>query len=207
MQYWINHNGVQSGPVDASDLKDLALTSRAYVWHEGMTDWVKITEVPELQGLYEEVADDAGAEAPPVVPAEPSDIELQPEAPAPDDVVAAAPQRPAEPQVNAGVQQPGWQPQQAVWPQPNAVPVTAQPAPKCPPSNLGWAIFSTICCCLPAGVVSIIYAVKVRNKFNAGDFEGAERASETSAWWCIASIVLGIISLPFGYLLPLFGAQ
>ena len=78
-----------------------------------------------------------------------------------------------------------------------------QPAAKYPPTNLVWAILSTICCCLPAGIVAIIYSVKVSNKFSMGDFEGAERASETSAWWCIASIVLGIISLPLAYLLPL----
>ena len=70
MQYWINHNGVQSGPVDADGIKELALTSRAYVWHPGLTDWVKITQVPELQGLFVEVADDAVVETPPIPSAE-----------------------------------------------------------------------------------------------------------------------------------------
>ena len=203
MQYWINHNGVQSGPVDIDGLKDLALTSRAYVWHEGMTDWVKITEVPELQGLYEVVADDAEVETPPIPPVEPVAQEPQPEAAVPEEAVVGTPYRSAEPQGEAAIQQP----QQAVWPQDGAAAAPVQPAAKCPPTNLAWAIFSTICCCLPAGVVSIIYAVKVTNKFNAGDLEGAERASEISAWWCIASFVLGIISLPFGYLLPLLGAE
>ena len=53
MQYWINHNGVQSGPVDVDGIKEMGLTSAAYVWHEGLTDWVKITQLPELQGMYE----------------------------------------------------------------------------------------------------------------------------------------------------------
>ena len=52
-------------------------------------------------------------------------------------------------------------------------------------------------------MVSIIYSVKVMNKYNAGDIEGAERASETGAWWCIASIVLGIASMPLAYMIPL----
>jgi hypothetical protein len=30
----------------------------------------------------------------------------------------------------------------------------------------------------------------------AGDLEGAKRASETGAWWCIISIILGILSMP-----------
>ena len=98
MQYWINHNGVQSGPVDIDGLKDLALTSRAYVWHEGMTDWVKITEVPELQGLYEVVADDAEVETPPIPPVEPVAQEPQPEAAVPEESVVGTPYRSAEPQ-------------------------------------------------------------------------------------------------------------
>ena len=53
MQYWINHNGVQTGPVELDALKEMGLTSQAYVWCEGMADWVKITQVPELQGMYE----------------------------------------------------------------------------------------------------------------------------------------------------------
>ena len=53
MQYWINHNGLQSGPVDLDEIKQMGLTSRAYVWHEGMADWAKITQLPELQGFYE----------------------------------------------------------------------------------------------------------------------------------------------------------
>ena len=56
MQYWINHNGVQSGPVELEALKEMGLTSQAYVWREGMADWVKITQMPELQGMYEMAA-------------------------------------------------------------------------------------------------------------------------------------------------------
>ena len=42
MQYWINFKGVQSGPVDLDGMKQMGLTSAAYVWHEGLADWVKI---------------------------------------------------------------------------------------------------------------------------------------------------------------------
>ena len=52
MQYWINHNGVQSGPMGLDELKQMGLTSAAYVWHEGLADWVIITQLPELQDVY-----------------------------------------------------------------------------------------------------------------------------------------------------------
>ena len=158
MQYWINHNGVQSGPVDADGIKELALTSRAYVWHPGLSDWVKITQVPELEGLFEVVD-------------EPATVG-----------------QPLQPQNTAPAQQPM-----------NSQPVNTQPegAPEpCPPTNLVWAIISTLLCCLPAGIVAIIYAMKVTSKYREGDIEGAKRASEVGAWWCIVSIILGILSMP-----------
>lgn len=163
MQYWINHNGVQSGPVDADGIKELALTSRAYVWHPGLSDWVKITQVPELEGLYEVVD-------------EPATVG-----------------QPLQPQNTAPAQQP-------MNPQPVNTQPEGDPEP-CPPTNLVWAIITTVLCCLPAGIVAIIYAMKVTNKYREGDIEGAKRASEVGAWWCIVSIILGILSMPLVSLL------
>ena len=37
------------------------------------------------------------------------------------------------------------------------------------PNNLVWAILSTLFCCLPAGIVSIVYAAQVNGKLAAGD--------------------------------------
>ena len=173
MQYWINHNGVQSGPVDLEALKQMGLTSAAYVWYEGLSDWVKITQVPELQGVYDVVGTTLGQ---PMAAAEPGE-------PAGGEVPA-----PRVPEQHVAVEGQPYQPQYA-GEQPVGEP--------CPPTNLVWAIISTVLCCLPAGIVAIVYALKVTNKYREGDLEGAKRASEVGAWWCIAAIVLGIICYPF----------
>ena len=177
MQYWINHNGVQSGPVDLEGLKQMGLTSSAYVWHEGLSDWVKITQVPELQGMYDVLGTAFGQSQ----PAEQS-APIEAEAPVPPvpETTMEVERQPYQPQ-----QQP-YQPQYA----------GEQPAEPCPPTNLVWAIISTVLCCIPAGIVAIVYATKVTKKYQAGDIEGAKRASEVGAWWCIAAIVLGIICQP-----------
>lgn len=163
MQYWINHNGVQSGPVDLDAMKEMGLTSAAYVWHEGLADWVKITQLPELQGVYEMVQEPATMGQP-----------YQPQQPV--------------------------QPQQPTLPQGEQQPAQSEP---CPPTNLVWAIISTVLCCIPTGIVAIIYALKVTNKYREGDIEGAKRASEVGAWWCIATIILGIVCQPFMSLLTM----
>lgn len=193
MQYWINHNGVQSGPVDLDALKQMGLTSAAYVWHEGLTDWVKITQLPELQGLYEMTDVDMGVTPTESVAAgQPLEDSVQ------ETPVETAPVNPSEQQAEATIGQP-YQPQPYQPQYAGEQPDNAEP---CPPTNLAWAIISTVLCCLPAGIVAIVYALKVSNKYREGDIEGAKRASETGAWWCIASIVLGIICQPFLSALP-----
>ena len=51
------------------------------------------------------------------------------------------------------------------------------------PSHLVWAILATLFCCLPAGIVSIVYAAQVNGKLTAGDLEGALRASNSAKTW------------------------
>lgn len=62
-----------------------------------------------------------------------------------------------------------------------------------PPNNLVWAILSTLCCCLPLGVVSIVFAAQVNSKWQAGDFAGAQEASDKAKKFAIISAVVGVI--------------
>ncbi len=65
--------------------------------------------------------------------------------------------------------------------------------PPCPDSNMVWAILSTICCCLPCGIVSIVYASKVNSRYLTGDYLGAVEASSKAKTWAIVSLVLGLV--------------
>lgn len=62
------------------------------------------------------------------------------------------------------------------------------------PSNyLVWAILATLCCCLPTGIVSIIYAAQVNSKWEGGDWAGAREASERAKMWALISLILGVV--------------
>ena len=213
-QYWINHKGVQSGPMTIDELRQLTLDDTAYVWCNGMDDWKKITEVPELlQQLAAEPAAQPVAQAPEVTQP-PVETPQVPEAP-----VAAAPAAPpvgvpVGTPVGTPVGEPVYAPQgyaPAPAPAPAAQPYAPQgyaaqpqpaaavqdPAAKCPPTNLGWAIAATVLCCLPLGVVAIIMSTRVSRYWNMGDVERAQKWSDRTAWVIIASIILGIVVQPF----------
>ena len=60
------------------------------------------------------------------------------------------------------------------------------------PSNLVWGILSTLCCCLPLGIVSIVYASKVEGYVIAGDIEKAKENSKKAAMWAWISFGVSI---------------
>jgi len=81
--------------------------------------------------------------------------------------------------------------------------------PTRPSSYLALAIISTILCCLPTGIVSIIYATKVNSAYEDGKYDEANRASKNAKTWGIVSIVAALFGwiiyiLIFG--VALFGA-
>lgn len=55
------------------------------------------------------------------------------------------------------------------------------------PNNLVWAILTTLFCCLPLGIVSIIYAAQVDGKRAAGDIAGAREAARKAGRWALCA--------------------
>lgn len=70
-----------------------------------------------------------------------------------------------------------------------------------PDNNMTWAILSTIFCCLPLGIVSIINAAKVDGLYRSGDYEAAIEAANNSKkyakWGALAGVLLIILVLVF----------
>ncbi len=176
MKIWIFLDGRQQGPMDIDQLAQLPVTPTTPVWYEGLPDWSTLGAAPATAGLF----------APPPVPqgnagdnnAEASD--------------SATPQSVATAYSSA--------------PQAATVQTPRQTAgmPACPPNYLVWAILSTICCCTPLGIVAIVYSSQVMSRYNRGDYAGALMASQRAQLWLILAFVLGLIAVPFMFLMGLF---
>lgn len=66
--------------------------------------------------------------------------------------------------------------------------------PKRPLNYLVWAILSTIFCCLPLGIVSIVYSVKVNSEYDSGNYAAAVKASNNAKTWIVVTAIVGIVS-------------
>ena len=54
------------------------------------------------------------------------------------------------------------------------------------------SILVTIFCCLPFGVVGIVFASQVNSKYAAGDYAGALKASQDAAKWTKIGFFIGL---------------
>ena len=80
-------------------------------------------------------------------------------------------------------------------------PETPDGPPPHVPNHLVWAILVTIFCCLPFGIVSIVYAAQVNGLVAVGKFDSARQASENAKMWAWISFAVGLASFgAFGFL-------
>jgi Interferon-induced transmembrane protein len=79
-------------------------------------------------------------------------------------------------------------------PPPYGAPQGGYPAQQ-PDSNLVWGILCALLCCLPLGVVSIVYSSKVSGLWMQGRYAEAQAASDNAKKWAIWGAVAGVIVL------------
>ena len=72
---------------------------------------------------------------------------------------------------------------------PNQPPTTSAK----PDNYLVFAIISTVICCLPLGIVSIIHSTKVDNLWNSGQYAEAKNASNQAKQFAIYAAIAGVI--------------
>lgn len=172
-KYWIIENGKPIGPFTSGELK-MRRDFRASlpVWYSGLPDWTTVGELAELACLLpadNNVTNEAVNE-------EPQQPQIQQE-------------EPQQPQVNPGFNS-KW-----ISPQPNVKVIVG--SGKQPSTYVGWNVFMTLCCCLPLGLIGIVYGNMVTRRWMTGDIEGAQKASDMAAWCLILSIVLSLVIWPF----------
>ncbi|MGO3326916.1 CD225/dispanin family protein [Gordonia sp. (in: high G+C Gram-positive bacteria)] len=73
-------------------------------------------------------------------------------------------------------------------------PYWQQPPGMEPDNNLVWAILSTVLCCLPLGVVSIVKSTSVSRLWAMGDYAGAQQAADDAKKFAMWSAIAAVAS-------------
>lgn len=90
-----------------------------------------------------------------------------------------------------------------------ATPVTTVPPgvrPPKPANYLVWSIIVTLLCCLPLGIVAIVFAAQVDGKYSAGDYEGAAASAGKAKLFSIIGAVAGFIGIAIYVTVVIFAA-
>ncbi len=186
MEYFYIENNSQKGPLSV-DLLITQIKPDTKVWCPGMSDWTSARDVPEL-ALAMELN-------------QPS----QPSGEYPPGMGNAGQYQGGNsnsPQYQSPTQQAsGWgqnvsggYPANTTYMQNGANSNGASGYDMRKPDNyLVWAILSTIMCCWPFGIVSIIKAAKVDSCWARGEFDEARKNSDDAKKWAIVSAVSALI--------------
>lgn len=176
MNYWIIVNNAELGPYTVEQLVEMDIDPLTPVWHEGLSDWLPAREVAAI-----EMARQAAHSV---------NVVVEPEAVKACDVTACG-------EASTAVIAPACD-------IPQGYVVVARDTTKCPPDYMVAAVITALVCFLPTGILSVIFANKVKKAFKTGDVEKAHRLSERTALFVCLTVTLGLIWWPFSMVLAMF---
>ena len=207
--YYITPENEQRGPVEAAMLASCGVDSNTMVWTEGMANWQRAGDLPDLSFFI------LTTSTPPPFNASQSQQPFD-----------ASQQQYGSTQQSDG----SFQSQQAYDASQQAYnpsgfdsqnnqgyaaagnPFTNNGPGNIPPikpdNNMVWAILSTLCCCLPLGIVSIIYASRVNGYYYSGNYAAAQEAADKAKNWALYSLIGAVIANIIYYgAITFFGLQ
>ena len=215
-QWFYQQSNTRQGPVSLDELKVLivkgTINAETLVWSKGMEQWQALSTVPALSEFLVSAASESPPDEPSPLPSEQvSEPPTIDGAPPPEETAQPAVTSPLGIKLRAlgDLHKEGLLSDEefnaqkskllsgGASTQGNVVEHTyeSNDQPPCPPSNLGGAIFATLCCCLPFGVVAIIKATKVASVYRQEGYDAALAASEDAKKWVMIAIGFGLFGI------------
>lgn len=168
LYFYLDAQNQQHGPVSVTRFAECGVSASTLIWCQGMDNWTPASAVPEVrewleQHQAEQPLHEASAEAA--------------SSHAPHDAASAG-----SAQENPRAPSPGAYGHPY---NPTYIP--------CPPTHLVWAILSTLCCCLPLGIVAIVKSCQVSSYYAHGRYDEALIASDDARQWSLYALLAGLL--------------
>ena len=79
-------------------------------------------------------------------------------------------------------------------------------APPKPNNNLAWSLVTLLACCMPLGIVSLVYSMKVDTLYFQGQYKEAQEKADLAKKWAIGGIITSLVGilLYFGFFFVYF---
>lgn len=75
-----------------------------------------------------------------------------------------------------------------------------------PENNMLWGILCTVFCCLPLGIIAIVFSNKVNTLYDSGDYSGAQEAADNAKKWAMWGAIISIVFVVLYFIaLAVFG--
>ena len=114
------------------------------------------------------------------------------QSPQPQQQAYQQPQQQAYQQPQQSQQQP-YQAQQQGYQQPRT--------PMRPENNMLWGILCTVFCCLPLGIIAIVFSNKVNTLYDSGDYSGAKEAADNAKKYAVMGAICGLVFIGLAFIL------
>lgn len=69
------------------------------------------------------------------------------------------------------------------------------------------SIVATLLCCMPAGIVGIVFAAKSQSELNVGNLAGARQQAGTARTWTLVAVGLGVAAWPLFFFVGAFSGM
>ena len=68
-------------------------------------------------------------------------------------------------------------------------------APPKPNNNLAWSLVTLLACCMPLGIVSLVYSMKVDTLYFQGQYKEAQEKADLAKKWAIGGIISSLVGI------------
>ena len=76
-----------------------------------------------------------------------------------------------------------------------------QPKPPMrPENNMLWGVLCTVFCCLPLGIIAIVFSNKVNSLYDFGDYSGAQEAADNAKKYAVLGAICGFVFIGIAFI-------